>query len=187
MGSEVKGALPSLCLEPAQKAKPITSIEQWTTAFQIFVGVYTAKFPQEAPALMKYGEVVRDLAVRGANWRYYDSNFRYLRQQKSNEFSWGNTHWELWIRSQNFQVNQSRQMPNDDTKRVPNIPRGYCVKFHLGKFCSGCYYKHQCPKCGRVHPRIKCLFRGEGSAGNQSNNASIAGPSTQAAQTCQRP
>ena len=53
------GATPSLCLEPTRKAKAISTIEQWTDAFQVFVGVYTSKFPSEAPALMKYGEVVR--------------------------------------------------------------------------------------------------------------------------------
>jgi hypothetical protein len=55
------------------------SIDAWTSAFQIFVGVYTSKFPQEAPDLMKYAEVVRDLAARGANWRLvYDTQFRSL-------------------------------------------------------------------------------------------------------------
>ena len=34
----------------------------------------------EAPALMKYSEVVRDLALRGADWRFYDTQFRLLRQ-----------------------------------------------------------------------------------------------------------
>ena len=29
---------------------------------------------------MKYGEVVRDLAARGGNWRFYDTQFRSLRQ-----------------------------------------------------------------------------------------------------------
>ena len=49
---------PSLCLEPTRQAKAITTIEEWTNAFQVFVGVYTSKFPHEAPALMKYSEVV---------------------------------------------------------------------------------------------------------------------------------
>ena len=93
---------PTLCLEPLQKAKNISTIAAWTSAFQVFVGIYTSKFPAEAPALMKYGEVVRDLADKGANWIYYDTNFRYLRQQKSADFPWGTIHFELWIRSQQF-------------------------------------------------------------------------------------
>ena len=59
---------PTLCLEPLQKGKNISTIDTWTSAFQIFFGIYTSKFPAEAPALMKYGEVVQDLAEKGANW-----------------------------------------------------------------------------------------------------------------------
>ena len=78
--SEDSPGQPTLCLEPLQKGKNISTIDTWTYAFQIFVGIYTSKFPAEAPALMKYGEVVRDLTEKGANWIYYDTNFRYLRQ-----------------------------------------------------------------------------------------------------------
>ena len=39
----------TLSLEPTQKTKPIPSIEVWTSAFQVFVGVYTGKYPMEAP------------------------------------------------------------------------------------------------------------------------------------------
>ena len=90
--SSGSAGLPTLCLEPTNKAKPLTSIDAWTSAFQIFVGIYTTKFPQEAPALIKYGEVVRDLAARGANWRYYDTNFRYLKQQQPASLAWNEVH-----------------------------------------------------------------------------------------------
>ena len=50
---------------------------------------------------MKYSEVVRDLAARGVDWRFYDTQFRLLRQSNPIEFPWGSTHWELWIRAQN--------------------------------------------------------------------------------------
>ena len=42
------------------------------SACQIFVGVYTQRYPTEAPFLIKYSEIIRDLAARGYNWRYYD-------------------------------------------------------------------------------------------------------------------
>ena len=45
------------------------------------MGVYTRRYPVEAPLLIKYGEIIRDLAARGYNWRYYDVNFRNLRQK----------------------------------------------------------------------------------------------------------
>ena len=47
-------SLPTLSIEPSNKLKAIPHIAAWTFAFQIFVGVYTTKFPLDAPALMKY-------------------------------------------------------------------------------------------------------------------------------------
>ena len=99
---------PRTTLEPKQKSKHINSIEMWVTAYQIFVGVYTHRYAVEAPFLMKYSEIIRDLAARGYNWRYYDENFRYLRQKDPKAYSWGAVHWELWIRSQPSRNNYSQ-------------------------------------------------------------------------------
>ena len=54
---------PLITLEPMSKSKHINSIEMWVTAYQIFVGVYTQRYPVEAPFLMKYSETIRDLAA----------------------------------------------------------------------------------------------------------------------------
>ena len=91
---------PALWVEPLSRAKKHMSIETWLSWLHIFVGVYTSRFPHEAPALMKYGEVVQDLAARGGNWKFYDENFRFLRQAQPASFPWGVTHWELWMRAQ---------------------------------------------------------------------------------------
>ena len=85
-------SLPTLSIEPSQKPKAVPNIDAWTSAFQIFVGVYAAKFPIDAPALMKYSKVVSDLAARGADWRFYVTQFRLLRQSNPTEFPWGSTH-----------------------------------------------------------------------------------------------
>jgi hypothetical protein len=34
-------------------------LDNWMAAFHIFVGVYTVKYPMDAPILMKYGDIVR--------------------------------------------------------------------------------------------------------------------------------
>jgi hypothetical protein len=62
--------------------------------FRIFVGVYAQKYPHESPTLMKYGDIVQDLADRGQNWRFYDENFRFLRQTQRSSLSWAIVHWE---------------------------------------------------------------------------------------------
>ena len=74
------GQLTSLCLEPAEKPWKITSIESWLSPFHVFVGVYTMRYPTESPALMKYGSLIRDLAARGHNWRFYDESFPFIHQ-----------------------------------------------------------------------------------------------------------
>ena len=71
------GLTPSLCLEPLARHKKVTTTETWLSSFHVFVGAYTKQFPHEAPALMKYGEIIQDLAGRGHNWKFYDDNFRF--------------------------------------------------------------------------------------------------------------
>ena len=58
-----EGSSPSLALEPVNKAKRITSIDVWLQAFHVYVGIFTAQYPYEAPGLMKYGATIQDLAA----------------------------------------------------------------------------------------------------------------------------
>lgn len=141
-----KDKIPSLCLEPLEKAKKHLSIETWLSCFRIFLGVYTSRHPHEAPTLMKYGEVVQDLAARSGNWKFYDENFRFLRQAKPASFPWGLIHWELWMRAQHsfrkptFPISQGHSKPQNES-----TPKGYCFKFSKGVDCdSGCTFKHLC-------------------------------------------
>ena len=66
----------------------------------MFAGVYTSRFPCDGPGLMKYGSTIQDLAAKGLNWRFYDENFRFLRQTPATSLPWGTIHLELWLRSQ---------------------------------------------------------------------------------------
>ena len=79
-------------------------------------------------ALMKYGEVVQDLGEKGANWIYYDTNFRYLRQKAPADFPCGNIHFELWITSQQC-PHKNNSMPINTSRFSCNstyVPVGYC-------------------------------------------------------------
>ena len=78
-----KSNQPVFSLEPVQNSKRLNSIDQWTSAFQSFVAVYTVRFPDMAPALMKYSATVRDLATKNAHWKYYDENFRFFKAEIS--------------------------------------------------------------------------------------------------------
>lgn len=83
----------NVSITPSSKPRRITSIETWTTAFLRFVAIYTTKFPHETPRLMKYAEIVRELAVRKSNFLFYDCQFRMLRE--SFPFPWDQLHSEL--------------------------------------------------------------------------------------------
>lgn len=53
---------------------------QWTDAFLVFAAMFIEKFPAEAPHLLKYGHMVREIYhLYGDNaFRTYDHQFRKL-------------------------------------------------------------------------------------------------------------
>ncbi|XP_032225483.2 uncharacterized protein LOC116608335 [Nematostella vectensis] len=152
---------PSVCFEPTSKPKRIRSIDDWLSAFHVFVGVYLRKYPNEGPALMKYGDVIRDLAVRGQNWQLYDENFRSMRETRASAMPWDAIHSELWLRSQGNQTQRPtfKGAAKHVARHLSGMPKGVCYNFHRGAGCSGCDYKHTCYKCGASHPAFSCNFR----------------------------
>ena len=138
--SEGSSSRPQITLEPLQNAKRIQSIQQWVSAFNIFVSVYSEKFTVETPRLMKYCEVVRDLAQKSGDWIWYDEQFRYLRQTAPEKYPWDQIHWELWIRaSSSFRKTQpltnKQSQPNRSRFRSQFFPKGTCWAFQAGKHC----------------------------------------------------
>ena len=105
---------PSLCLEHVKPKRRSLTIDQWLTAFNVFVAVYTIKTPSAISSLMKYCEVVRDIAAKQGNWRYYDEQFRFLRQSKPDRYPWDNVAWELWHQA----LHSSVQAFRSPTKRL---------------------------------------------------------------------
>ena len=140
--------------------KKVTNISQWLTAFNTFVSIYSVKCSQDAPKLMKYCEVVRDLANKSGDWIFYDEQFRYLRQSSPEFYPWDQIHWELWLRAMtNFRVKSQSFTGSDRTTprgrfrtSTPPFPRGTCWSFHSGRHCRGGQYEHVCFKCGAKHP-----------------------------------
>ena len=155
---------PQLTLEPYHTPKKVTNISQWLTAFNTFVSIYSVKCSQDAPKLMKYCEVVRDLANKSGDWIFYDEQFRYLRQSSPEFYPWDQIHWELWLRAMtNFRVKSQSFTGSDRTTprgrfrtSTPPFPRGTCWSFHSGRHCRGCQYEHVCFKCGAKHPATQC-------------------------------
>ena len=99
---------------------------------------------------------MRDLAAKNVHWRYYDENFRFLRQKTL--LPWDQIHWELWLQVHHMQKPAPVVSSAAHNNLKPPFPSGYCWKFHIGEKCSGCNVNHECFKCGSQHPANKCAF-----------------------------
>ena len=177
---------PHLTLEPYHTPKKVTNIQQWITAFNIFVTIYSVKAAGDAPKLMKYCEVVRDLSHKSADWLFYDEQFRYLRQSA--------IHWELWLRAMfNFcgktPSSTGADKANARVRFRPStskFPKGTCWTFHAGKQCRGRQYEHVCFKCNAKHPASQCQVSSThqrpnvGKSGSQLTNPSVGQPASHA-------
>ena len=153
--------LGKLSLEAVHKPKRIASFGQWASALNTFVAIYTVSFPASAPAPMKYCEIVRDLANKQGNWRWYDEQFRFLRQSEPKSFPWDNVHWELWFQSlpisqSSARLTQANNPVKNRTAASTPFPKGFCWKFASGEFCGGCKFKHNCHKCSGSHRASEC-------------------------------
>ena len=87
----------NISLAPCNKTRKIHNIESWTSAFIRYMAVYASKFPLKIPALLKYAEIVRDIASRkpGHSFLYYDTQFRQARE--TIPLPWDRIHTELWV------------------------------------------------------------------------------------------
>ena len=139
-----KALVPSLCLEPVSKTKKYLSIELWLNCFYIFVGVFSRKYPNEAPAIMKYGDVVQDLAVRGHNWKCYDEKLSFPAAVTTNCIPM--EQYPLGVVDTFTTDNRKKATataPLDQSRtRDDSIPKGYCFKFSKGVKCFGCAFKY---------------------------------------------
>ena len=126
---------------------------------------------------MKHSETVRDLAAKNAHWRYYDENFRFLRQKSL--LPWDQIHWELWLQAHHMNRTAPAVSPESSHKnsRQP-FPTRFCWKFHRGDRCSGCNFKHECFKCGNRHPAHQCTFPSRQQPNPPKNVSRAAGTFT---------
>ena len=95
-----------ISLVPNQSKKSF-NIDMRTTVFLRFMAIYTEQFSFEAPQLLKYAEIVRDLARRTQNlsWYTYDQQFCTLRETV--QIPWSRIHTEFWIMASHSQPQRS--------------------------------------------------------------------------------
>ncbi|XP_052791565.1 uncharacterized protein LOC128225693 [Mya arenaria] len=163
----------NISVQASSRLRKITSIDTWTTAFLRFVAIYTAKFPFETPQLMKYGEIVRDLAARrpGLAFAQYDTQFRMLRE--SVLLPWDRLHTEfLLMASTSYHPpTQSFRSHQQANTSCPSCPRRFhpntCWNFNRSTKCRSqhCPHPHICGYCLGPHPAYNCKFTNKEQAG----------------------
>ncbi len=147
---------------PTNKKLP-QNINEWISAFSIFSTVFTKKFPGDNDKLLKYGEVVRQIAAEGGNFNLYDVNFRKLRQVT--DLPWDHFHTELFLKANQSRVTNKPQ--SQTLGESQQFPLGYCFRFCRGLPCRGyCGFKHTCTKCKGNHPVSRCRFQFQSNTRN---------------------
>jgi len=182
----------SLQLVPA-RPPAITSITQWYEAYEIYMSIYLSA-PRNmhlAAQLIKYGRNMKDLARKGGNWAYYDSNFRSLRG--AHGWNWGTLNVELWVMALALQTQdketseKGKNAPAGTTKGKKGTGnnsfrarsnRAVCYKYNDGTYCKGCNFAHQCRWCAKDHPGIKCNQKSNSGSQQSSNTPAAQGSSS---------
>lgn len=176
-----------LCIEKRSSPTHLT-INEWTSAFLIYMSVYLEKHIHKAQELLKYVRDVRMAASRSSNWYKYDEQFR-ARIEKNPTLSWGNIHgeyWLLYITSPVTRFNQPahsnwRPQPQSQssssfqntsaqfTKQTPTSANTastgmICRYYNNGTDCPffpRCRFKHICESCGGRHRKSQCRVQGK--------------------------
>jgi hypothetical protein len=198
------GSINELQLAPEkQTSKPITTIAHWCGAFNIFLTVYSRKYPERIPDMLTYQSHVKQLAARGGDWVKYDRVFRELRQ--SENIPWNKKVIDLWVDCRDapprintynkqfgnnkFRNNQPFRggqyggqyggQSNAGIKPRGNHPKGYCYAYHDQGRCTkqNCNFNHKCYtiNCGGTHPIFKCNKSSQGQQRQQTNTYSNQG------------
>lgn len=106
--------------------------------FQYFVATLTEKFPHEAPQLMKYCEIIRDISTKPGDCYFYDEQFPYPRQSAPDQYPWDSVHWELCRLKAVINFRTKSQFSLDkvnsgvSTRSLPHqsFPKESCWTFH---------------------------------------------------------
>lgn len=177
----------NISIAPSSRPQKIHSIEMWTTAFIRFMAVYTTKFPTESPQMLKYMEVVRDLAFTrpGPAFLQYDTQFRLTRV--STPIPWDYVMFEFWLRAyaapsqQHSFRPQLGNFPHRSSKFRSKQQSRFQQNMFLENTCwnynkmSGCHrprcsIPHICGFCRGPHTAFNCSFPNKEEAALSHSN-----------------
>lgn len=139
-------------LHQTPRYKNPISVSQWTDAFLVFTSVYIEKFPHQAPHLLKYAHMIREIQrLHGDNaFRSYDEQFRKLKE--SVNVPWQNPIQELRLRAATLPKTYNKPSQNQSFRGK------FCFQYNKGDQCTRnpCSFRHSCMQCKGNHPKSKC-------------------------------
>ena len=146
-------------------SRKIKSISQWTSAFIRFVAIYAKEYPNQTPRLMKYMEIVRDLANKrnGDGWMVYDIKFRKLMETK--DMSWASLVTEYWLSAATPRPtsNANTALFRKQANPNPNVKYDHPCCFDYNRSScpnKNCKYPHVCGFCKGKHSAKLCKHKG---------------------------
>ena len=150
----------------SQPTARITDIEQWTTAFSIYISVMTHQFPGRAQELLHYMSLIRHAAQTqpGLGWCIYDHKFR-CKAALNPSLDWSAIDQQLWLMIFNISPDmlalQYRIFSHGPQNRAFSGGErgGLCNDFNRSGHCyrQACQYRHICNKCNDPHSGRACL------------------------------
>ena len=171
----------NISLKSVRKKKSKLSIDQWSSAFNIFISVYIEKKPEDIQGLLSYMELIRGAARDHPNfsgWRVYDGEFRSKKESETSR-PWGMIDNQLWLsifckppaQLQKAQGSGSDQGGSAGDKHK----RRYCKFYNSKAGCSygkTCNYKHTCSSCNKYgHANWECTQLGKGTQNKDNKGA----------------
>jgi hypothetical protein len=140
----------------SQPTAKITNIEQWTTAFTIYMSIMTHQYPIRAQELLQYMSLIRHAAHthRGLGWCIYDHKFR-SKAALNPSLDWSKIDQQLWLMiftTTSYMLAQQYPIFSNGPhyKVSSGGARGACCHMYNGKgHCAreACNYRHVCNKC----------------------------------------
>ena len=163
-----------------ESAGSVSNFYKWEQAFCVFSNIYTKFYPDRAPELIQYNQLIHtaSLSFTWDNVYRYDKEFR-LHMSKYPQRNWGvilQQAWTVYLKDRvNFKQEES-YFPKGNTSGNGNRKKEICKRFNKGKCYKGfkCHYDHRCLECGKFgHGAHICRNKrsSDASTSNATENA----------------
>lgn len=163
---------------PKECSDTLSTIEKWTDAFVIFMSLVIVRKPEQAPEMLRYMFLIREVSQGGHfAWQVYDSQFRL--RQSMHPTAWSVINSDLWNRCvipvipvipAETSLTFGSSGSNGFASATQSSARGPCYKFNDHGYCQynkDCKFQHSCQICGLGHGKVNCP-RGYTSSVNPS-------------------